>query len=489
MKKLRGFGIPISLKTLNRTEVKHELHELQERFVFVPTDKAGNNISIVCKKIYIDSLLKEVSFSTDQDVKDGTYVRINDSIDDIVNKHYEDVKNWKADIADKQRQLPFLYWIPKMHKNPPKQRFIAASSCCSTKSTSSIITRCLKLIQQAHKIYCDRIKTYTGFQLMWIIQNSHELHDMLSKKGRNLATYDFSTLYTSIPHDKLKDKLKEVITRAFKGMNKKYITVSNYSAKWVNKQTKSNLISCKLLLDMINWLVDNTYVTVGNSVFRQTIGIPMGTDCAPYLANLFLYAYEFEFLNSLLKQKEFDTLFKFNKCYRYIDNLLAVNNDNLINDFKDKIYPPELKLNCEDKNDQEVTYLDLSLKINKDSILYKLYDKRDKFGFPIVNFPNLTGNIPTGQSYGVFISQLVRYSRCCQNFVDFKERTSNLVERLLKQGFKFPKLCHTFNKFAKKYSHLLRKYKEFYNYDLNLVLHSGNGKYVPTSLKLYSRNT
>ena len=80
-----------------------------------------------------------------------------------------------------------------------------------------------------------------------------------------------------------------------------------------------------------------------------------------------------------------------------------------MNDFKDKIYPPELKLNCEDKNDQEVTYLDLSLKINKNSILYKLYDKRDKFGFPIVNFPNLTGNIPTGQSYGVFnftISQI-----------------------------------------------------------------------------------
>ena len=130
---------------------------------------------------------------------------------------------------------------------------------------------------------------------------------------------------------------------------------------------------------MINWLVGNTYVTIGNSVFRQIIGIPMGTDCAPYLANI---AYEFEFLNSLLKQKDFDTLFKFNKCYRYIDDLLAVNNDNLMNDFKDKIYPPELKLNCEDKNDQEVTYLDLSLQINKDSILYKLHDKRDKFGFP-----------------------------------------------------------------------------------------------------------
>ena len=59
-----------------------------------------------------------------------------------------------------------------------------------------------------------------------------------------------------------------------------------------------------------------------------------------------------------------------------------------------------------------------------------------------------------------------------------------LVDRLIKQGFKFSKLCHTFNKFAKKYSYLLRKYKELYNHDLALLLHNG-GKYVPTSLKLY----
>ena len=71
---------------------------------------------------------------------------------------------------------------------------------------------------------------------------------------------------------------------------------------------KGFLISCNLLIEMINWLVDNTYVTIGNTVFQQVIGIPMGTDCAPYLANLFLFAYEFDFLNSTLKQKDFTTL-------------------------------------------------------------------------------------------------------------------------------------------------------------------------------------
>lgn len=307
-----------------------------------------------------------------------------------------------------------------------------------------------------------------------------ELQDTLLKPGRNLATYDFSTLYTSIPHDKLKEQLSLIITRAYKGMNKKFISVNNYSAKWSGGKSKSNLISCNLLIEMISWLIDNTYVTVGNAVFQQRIGIPMGTDCAPYLANLFLFSYEFNFLNDTLKQKDFTTLYKFNKCHRYIDDLLAVNNDGILDDFKSRIYPPELKLTCEDKTNQEVNYLDLHLEIKNSSIHYRLFDKRDSFGFSIVNFPDLRGNIPTRQSYGVFISQLVRYSRCCQNFIDFKERTLGLVKRLVNQGFIFVKLCHTFEKFAKKYSFLLKKYQEFYRHDLYFLTNMGK---FPTSLK------
>ena len=190
-------------------------------------------------------------------------------------------------------------------------------------------------------------------------------------------------------------------------------------------------------------------------------------------------------LYSILKHKDFATLYKFNKTHRYIDDLLTVNNDSTLEDYKGRIYPPELKLTCEDKSDQEVTYLDLSLSIRNSSIHYRLYDKRDNFNFPIVNFPDLTGNIPTGQSYGVFISQLVRYARCCENFKDFRERTSILVQRLIKQSFKFTKLCHTFIKFSRKYSFLLRKYREFYIHDLDLLLHPERMKNGPTSLKRY----
>ncbi|HEY0579167.1 MAG TPA: hypothetical protein VGC75_00530 [Candidatus Nitrosocosmicus sp.] len=78
--KLRGYNFPICIKTLNRPDVRHDLCELRKKFVFVPTDKAQNNISIICKKFYIDSLLKEVSFSLDplEQKNDGTYISVDD---------------------------------------------------------------------------------------------------------------------------------------------------------------------------------------------------------------------------------------------------------------------------------------------------------------------------------------------------------------------------------------------------------------------------
>src|SRR5271170_5531262 len=105
------------------------------------------------------------------------------------------MKELKIQVDEKQQQLPILFWIPKMHKKPSKQRFIAVSHSCTTKPISALITKCLKLVQQAHKIYCDRIKSYTGYNFMFIIENSMEVHKLMQNssknKPRNIITYDF----------------------------------------------------------------------------------------------------------------------------------------------------------------------------------------------------------------------------------------------------------------------------------------------------------
>ena len=180
-------------KILERKDVQEYLENFQKNFVLVPTDKASNNILIVCKEFYIKMLLKEVGFFDNDKKQDRAYQEIKQTSEEIIKIHEEENKTFEIAIDEKQKQLPNLLWIPKMHKNPSKQRFIAASHSCTTKNLSSLIGKCLKLIQKAHQIYCERIKNYTGYNLFWIVENSLSVHKLLKQchKAKNLVTYDF----------------------------------------------------------------------------------------------------------------------------------------------------------------------------------------------------------------------------------------------------------------------------------------------------------
>jgi len=186
---------------------------------------------------------------------------------------------------------------------------------------------------------------------------------------------------------------------------------------------------------MMNYLIDNCYVTCGDSLFRQKIGIPMGTDCAPFLANLFLYSYEHEWMMKMKKTNP-QLARQFNRSARYIDDLLTINNDGLMKKYMKDMYPAELELTHENsKNDKSASYLDLQLDVLNGEIVTSLYDKRDDFPFKIVNFPDLSGNIPQDGSYGVFIAQTLRYAKACAKYTDFITRTLMLKTQLIKQNF------------------------------------------------------
>ena len=116
------------------------------------------------------------------------------------------------------------------------------------------------------------------------------------------------------------------------------------------------------------------YIKVGNNVYCQTIGIPMGTDCVPQLANLFLFHYKYLYMKNLCMAK------RFSNTVRYIDDLLTLNNSN----FEEKIpniYPPELKRASE--SDTKLSYLDISISICSSKYVTVVYDKSDSFNFNI----------------------------------------------------------------------------------------------------------
>ena len=94
---------------------------------------------------------------------------------------------------------------------------------------------------------------------------------------------------------------------------------------------------------MLDFLIDNIFVTFGGRVFQQTVGIPMGTNCAPLLADLFLYYYEADFMQKLLRKKDKKLALFFNSTFRYIDDVLSLNNSKF-GDYVERIYPIELEI-------------------------------------------------------------------------------------------------------------------------------------------------
>ena len=134
-----------------------------------------------------------------------------------------------------------------------------------------------------------------------------------------------------------------------------------------------------------------------------------------------------------------------------------------------QIYLSELQLNKAKTSDTEAPFLDLHLSISNGFVSSKIYDKRDDFDFDIVNFPFLEGDVPRRPSYGVYISQLIRFARVCSHVDDFNTRNKCLTAKLLKQGYRYHKLRKAFSKFYRRRYGLISKF----NVGLKSLLHQG----------------
>ena len=157
----------------------------------------------------------------------------------------------------------------------------------------------------------------------------------------------------------------------------------------------------------------------------------------------------------------------FNSTSRYLDDLLNIDNiyfDQMV----DRIYPTE-QLNRANSSDTEAPFLDLNLCISNGTVSTKNYDKRDDFDFDIVNIPFLDGDVPRRTSYGVYISQLIRFARDSSNLNDFNCRNKALTAKLLRQGYRYFKLRKAFSKFYRRHSALLEKY----SISLKILLQQG----------------
>ena len=174
------------------------------------------------------------------------------------------------------------------------------------------------------------------------------------------------------------------------------------------------LWSCQKKCDALYYLLDNIFIRFGSKLYRQLVGIPMGTHCAPLIADLFLFFYERDFMLSLSDNYKTDIIEAFNSISRYLDDLLNIDNP-YFEQMVGQIYPTELQLNKANYSNTEAPFLDMNLSITNGIVSSKIYDKQDDFNFEIEHFRFLDGDVPLSPFYGVYISQLIRFARVCSN--------------------------------------------------------------------------
>ena len=132
--------------------------------------------------------------------------------------------------------------------------------------------------------------------------------------------------------------------------------------------------------------------------------------------------------------------------------------NNFFDSMVNRIYPSELQLNKANVSDAEASFLDLHLSISDGFVMTKIYDKRDDFDSDIVNFPYVDGDVPRAASYGVYISQLIRFARVSSHFDDFNIRNNVLTAKLLRQGCRYHKRPKAFSKFYRGHFDIVSKY-------------------------------
>ena len=155
----------------------------------------------------------------------------------------------------------------------------------------------------------------------------------------------------------------------------------------------------------------------------------MGTNCAPLVADLFLFCYERDFMLSLSEDNQSDVIEAFISNSRFLDDLLNIDNyffDSMVN----RIYPSELQLNEATLSETKASFLDLHLSILDGFVKTKIYNKRDDFDFDIPNFPFLHGFVLCSTSCGVYISPLIRFARVSSHADDFNTRNKVLTAKL-----------------------------------------------------------
>lgn len=434
-----------------------ELTKLKDNYIITTIDKASNNYVFICKKLYYDILMKEVN-SNDLNVN-PTYERSELSLETIITSHCSIMDKKGITVESDNKTIPILYWIPKLHKNPIKPRFICSAFKCTLKPLSVYMNKILKVIKAHFKKYCKVIEINTGIKHYFSINSTKEFLEQI--KGinfQNINTYDFSTLYTNLDLVDIKEALVKLINLIF-GKRYTYICYNNYNAYLtkIKPSSKYKYMDKIELIESLNILINQNYLKVGTSIFRQVKGVPMGGNSSPIIADLFLSFIEYEFVHNCVKTKS--KLYKDMKyMFRYIDDICVFNSNNFYS-ISEQIYPESLILNKTNIDDKEGVYLDMNIKLTLTKTTINLYRKDDIFKFTRNIFLHEHSCIPYNIKYNTLNNEILRIATICNDIGFLQNHLNNLIDTYFKLGYYTNNIKQKIVKYINQHNNIKNKFK------------------------------
>ena len=240
---------------------------------------------------------------------------------------------------------------------------------------------------------------------------------------------------------------------------KPFIVINDKWTHFSNKRDASKVCcTSDELLEWIYFIIDNSYIHFESKIFRQILGIPMGTNCAPYLANIFLHVFEYEYLSALISNGKSDIAQKLSYMLRYQDDCIIFNDDGEFDNHYLLMYPREMVLKNTNISAAKCSFLDLTISVYRGLFHHISYDKRDSFSFDVINFPYLNGNVPRSPSYGVYMSQLVRFCEINDSAKYFLNNVIAMNAKFCSQGFDATVLKTKYNEFCTKFIYKWAKF-------------------------------
>jgi hypothetical protein len=443
-------------------KVLRYINFLQHHLVFLPMDKAANNIAIECKFGYCLELRNELN------KKDGAYETILTNIPEIIENHktfLSEFSLWKK----ANEKLGYLFKIPKFHKSG--DRCVAGLQNSTTTELgiklSDLCTFILSALREKDNL---RIKK-DGIRRFLKVEGYEEVADFFKKwkfqsKIKKINGSDFENMFTSIPHSDFKEKTKIVISEVWDYIAKKmkihkdYVCLAWHGKKncsWErNNPNKPNRhsnnehqFSCEEFHQMIVWLVDNIFLVNGKICRRQKSGIPMGTNPAPAFCNMYLYYYESTWIDKLVEKGLSHLALQYHLTFRLIDDVFSADNPDF-DDFQKNCFPTQLNLKETTLVNGDLNFLGMKIKNMGHSLDFQVYDKKKDFPFEVVRYPHLLSEIPENICYGVFTSMLYRFYRINSSHTSFLEVSIEMANIFLTKECTPGKLFFQFKRFICK---------------------------------------